>query len=394
MMLNKGVRIERITIGELYSFACRALERAAPDEPIPITKHLALAQQHNPYAGQHDIGLVVAYVGGRCAGYMGLIPGLLRTGEQLSKVYWGSTLFVAPEYRPMGVGIFLIKNILSLKCDFVGAEMSLMAEQVWRKLGLLGRLPARDCYVLDVNPLNVADSPLRSLQRCSGNVRYLSGAAARAFTANKRVVFPSVKKYYYRMLRKRCEKKLTCMRYTEVGEINNFSYEKVPNRPHCEFHRGLDWINWKLKYRWMLGKDEVDVSYDNYHFRGVRDAFKIFAVEISSADRDEYKGFLVLSLSIEGRECTLKILDYFLYDPGDAEYVVALAIQYADTYQADRVIIPDRLAPYFRKNVLTKYFLSATRHLYICRPESESSPLSLAIPHIQLDLCDGDYSFT
>ena len=108
----QDIRIDRVKVKELFDFACRIIEKEKDSGVIPITKHLALAQAKNPYADEMDDGLIVAYFNGRCAGYIGLIPGLLRNNDEFSKVYWASTFYVAPQYRTAGVGLLLLKNLL------------------------------------------------------------------------------------------------------------------------------------------------------------------------------------------------------------------------------------------------------------------------------------------
>ena len=96
---------------------------------------LALARANNPCAEGDDPVLLVAYMGERRIGHIGLVPGLLRTRDRFSEPYWGSTLFVAIEFRITGGGIFLTKNLLSTKADSLEGEMSKMVEKVWTRQG-------------------------------------------------------------------------------------------------------------------------------------------------------------------------------------------------------------------------------------------------------------------
>lgn len=393
-MANEQIRVKRIKIKDIYDFACCMVNRANNEEVLPITKHLALAHANNPYADKDDISLVVAYVGNRCAGYIGLIPGLLRIGDRFSKIYWGSTLFVSPKFRPLGVGIILIKNLLSMKIDFVGAEMSEMAEKMWRALGLIGKLGSRDVYVLMVNKLNFSDLLLQPLQKSMGNLRYVAHLVDTLVNIQKRFIYPILKRLYYRILHMLYGKRLKTFFFEEVNKISDYEFDNASAQPKAEFHRGVEWINWKLKYRWMLNFSEVDVSYANYHFGGLRNLFKYIALDVYSSDRKKYKGFVLLSVCIHGEHTVLKVLDYHIYNHMDIKYIFLLSLNYAKKYQADNLVLPSQISSHFERNFLTRILLNSTQHIYVCRPQNNSSPLAKSLKDIELNLCDGDYSFT
>lgn len=393
-MANEQTRLETIKIKDLHQFACRVVDGARQDEVLPITKHRALAHANNPYADEDDPGMVVAYVGDRCAGYIGLVPGLLRTGDRFSKVYWGSALYVAPEFRSFAVGMFLIKNVLSMKIDFVGAEMSKMAEKTWRRLGLIGQLGPRDVYVLETNKLlSIAARPLWFIHSFLGRQKYASRIIHKMVKMNERVIYPALKRVYYRVLFARYGRRLKTISFEEVDEIPKDALNGALSQPPAEFHRGVEWINWKLRYRWVLNYDEADVSYANYHFSGLRDLFRYIALDIYSSDQQEYKGFLVLSVSTHGMETVVKVLDFHFYNHSDTQYIFLLSLMYAKMYQADYIILPEQTAHHFKEKILTRILLCLRKHLYNCRPRNSESPLAISLKDIELNLCDGDYSF-
>ena len=400
-MTSEQIRIERIKVKDIYQFACRIVDRTKQDEVLPITKHLALALAKNPYADEDDPALVVAYVGDRCAGYIGLFPGLLRTGDRYSKVFWGCTLFVAPEFRPIGIGGFLIKNLLSMKIDFVGAWGSEMAENIWRRLGLLGHLGPRDVYVLETKKLlmlSIDEKLLWFLHNFLGDLKYLSGFIHRMIEMIKRVkeqiIYPALKRVYYRLLLVRYGRHLKKIYFEEIDEIPKDVLDRRQYRPVAEFHRGVEWINWKLRYRMMLNYDEVDVSYANYHFGGLRDLFKYIALNVYSYDRKEYKGFLVLSICIHKSKTKIKILDFHFHELSDTQYIFLLSLRYAEMYKADYIILPNQLAHHFIEKKMTRIILGLRQHYYVIRPQNEESPLAKSLNEIELSLCDGDYSLT
>ena len=88
--LNNGkITIEKIKLAELYDFARKTIGNPTFKKAAPIPLIRALAQSKNPYGHPDDVVLLVAYCEDQCVGYQGLLPGLLKTGAQTSKVFWG-----------------------------------------------------------------------------------------------------------------------------------------------------------------------------------------------------------------------------------------------------------------------------------------------------------------
>ena len=189
-------------------------------------------------------------------------------------------------------------------------------------------------------------------------------------------------------------KRLKAIFFEEVKKISEREFDQGSARPLAEFHRGVEWINWKLRYRWMLNYDEVDDSYPNYHFGGLRNLFKYIAIEIYSSDRKKYKGFVLLSVCTHEDHTVLKILDYHFYSHMDIKYIFLLSLNYAKKYQADNIVLPGQISSHFKRGFLTRTLLNFTKHIYGCRPQNNSSPLAKSFKDIELNLCDGDYSFT
>ncbi|UCF95240.1 MAG: GNAT family N-acetyltransferase [Desulfobacterales bacterium] len=130
------IRIEKITLKNLHDFACQSLTDTAFKETAPISLSRARAQARNPYALPDDVILVLAYVGERCVGYHGLLPGQFLREGNFSQVHWATTFFVAPDFRGRGLGELLIMEILKLNRDFAVTRMTVGAQQAYRKAGL------------------------------------------------------------------------------------------------------------------------------------------------------------------------------------------------------------------------------------------------------------------
>ncbi|MDT7041545.1 GNAT family N-acetyltransferase [Candidatus Nitronereus thalassa] len=394
----QDIQIDRVKVKELVEFADSIIEKEKDSGVIPITKHLAIAQAKNPYADAVDVGLIVAYLNGRCAGYIGLIPGLLRNGEEFSKVFWASTFYVAPQYRTAGIGLLLIKNLLSLKIDLVGAEMSQMAEKVWRGLGLIGPLGPRSVFVVNVNKLNWIDPILCFLEKRVANLRGatrfgLSSIVRRVVGKWKGRIYSRTKKGYFKLLLWVFRRELHSIYCETVTAIPPERFPRNVQQSTAEFYRGPEWINWKIQYQWLFSKDEIDVSYDNYHFRGVREHFQIKPLLIYSSCKERFLGFLLVSLSVEGGNATIKVLDFKLEEHCDLSVIFLAVLQQAAKFNVDAIVISPKLSTFFMTHGISRFLLSEIKHLYVCRPEHKNSPLAQVVNEIEVDLCDGDYSF-
>jgi len=391
-MANKQVRIEKINVKDLDKFACNFLRRTQRNCLIPITKHRALAQIHNPSADEKDIGLLVAYIGDQCIGYLGIMPGLLRMGEQFSKIYFLSAWFVPEEFRKTSAGLLLLMEALSMDYDFIAAGMSNTAERIYRSLGFheIGPL---NYYVIELGKGNVWAhafrlmlSILRKLgvkSSVSDPVKGLSGK-----------VFKPVKKMIYMLLVRGQKKHLGTIRHTEVSYISEDAAKDRKNAAHlAEFYRGVEVINWMLRYKWVLGRDESDITHFDYHFSNVRDVFKYIGLEIYLPVGDTSRGFLVMSLSSHDQNITIKVLDFHFPVPEAEKYLYALTLKYASVYQADRVELPASLAVYAKGSTLTSILIHQKKHIYLCRPKSKDSPLAMTMNRLSLSVCDGDLAF-
>jgi len=398
-MNEDKLEIQIIHVKNIYQYACKIITNANQGGTLPITKHLALAYANNPYADKDDPALFVAYKGKIPVGYLATIPGLLRNGKNLAKIYWFSTLFVASEYRATGAGVLLLKSVLSLPYDIVGSGPSKMAEKVLRGLGLIGRIKPLKYHVAEFNHVRVLVPYFikRILEGVLGNyhtTKRLNGKVHYFLNLSQNRLYPVIKRLYYSLALFQYRKLWKKVRWEVVSEIPKSSVIGASSECEAEFYRGPEWINWRMKYKWMLSKNEVDISYNNYHFRGVRDEFRFIPLMVYNVDSKVYKGFLTLSLSVDNEMSTIKLLDYEFNKPCDSIYAFLLTLWYGKKHGADQIEFPDQMANYFKGCKLLLAILFERERLYAFRPKENKSPLGKALAKIELNYCDGDPSFT
>ena len=277
----RKIRIKEIKLKDLKDFADPFFNRSAAENILPISPQRVLAHTHNPCARPNDIVLLMAFIGDACIGYHGLLPGLLKLDNNVSRVFWATTFYVSEAHRGQGIGKLLIDKIKTLNVDFAVTGMTRMAEKTYLHSGLktLG--------------------PIVFYQLC-----IKKGAGFKFFSR-------ILKSFLYRRWLHRHVWEFQEFRYNRIDQINReLKSIEASARNGPAFYRDIDWINWMLKYPWVLSRDTAEVTKENYHFARVRDIFKYIALEIYSKRDNAFKGFVVLSVSRKKDNTVLKILDY------------------------------------------------------------------------------------
>ena len=70
-----------------------------------------------------------------------------------------------------------------------------------------------------------------------------------------------------------------------------------------------------LKYRWITSAKHEKAEAEPYYFSLASDLFDYVALEIYSADKTVFKGFLILSVSAKKGRTWVKILDFAFKNP-------------------------------------------------------------------------------
>ncbi len=391
-MTSQQIRIEKIKVKALYEFACNVDDRFKENNTIPITKHRALAHANNPCADENDIGLLVAYIGRQCIGYLGIMPGLLKKGNHCSKIYWLSAWYVSPEYRKTSVALLLVMKAFSLQYDLLAYGMQTITEKLCRGLGF-HEVSTPNYYAIDLRRMNFLALPFLLFQKFSseGSIKTritdLSIAVSQSF-------FSPLKSIFYRLLLKYQESDIENITFKEVNEISKEAIElSGHNEPTTEFYRGRDIINWMLQYKWDPELDNAEERYSNYRFSNIFGFFKFIALDVYSANGKDYKGFLVLSVSLKKSTTILKILDFHFCHHADEKYILSITFKYAKDYLADYIILPYSLAVHCENKYRLRLLMNKKKHICLCRPKSKNSLLATSLHEINLKYCDGDIPF-
>ena len=149
-----------------------------------------------------------------------------------------------------------------------------------------------------------------------------------------------------------------------------------------------------LKYRWITSAKHEKAEAEPYYFSLASDLFDYVALEIYSADKTVFKGFLILSVSAKKGRTWVKILDFAFKNPTDSDLAAYFAIIYAKTFSADRLEFPASLLGFFEQNPLLKPLIKKQQRLYLFYPKTHGSAFEGCIGEIRFDYCDADTTFT
>jgi GNAT superfamily N-acetyltransferase len=392
---NGNIRIEKIKLSDLYDFACKTIRNPAFKEAAPLPLIRALSQSKNPYGHPDDVVLLVAYSGDQCVGYQGLLPGLLKTDDQTSKVYWGMAWYVIPEFRRRGIGQRLLEEIKNTKIDYITPQMTERAESVFRRAGYkdLGRLTY---FQLRVDRLNFSARFFDAIRTFLSKKTPYSKVISPALMRLNRLIYSITKRMLYRRAwRSSRRRQKLRFRWKVVDQIDESM--EIPLNQRVKgpsFFRGVEVINWMLKHPWLVPKGEKKIDVSNFYFSITREMFTYVAIAINSSDSGRSKGFLVLSVSKKKTKMRVKILDFYFNHPEDHEIATYFALRYAKAHRADRVDFPASLENYFKQIAGFKKLIKKQSHLFMFYPASNHSPLALNNGKIAFDYCDGDTAFT
>jgi GNAT superfamily N-acetyltransferase len=394
-MIETDIRIEQIKVRELVPFAERVISASRDGQFVPITMQRALAHANNPYSAKDDVALLVAIDSDEeVVGYFGILPLLLREGQNYHKVHWFTTWNVSKKVRGRGIGGALMAEALSLKHDFLIVG-SVHARRVCREYGFWERDPLI-YYWLDssgmtqLNPIIWMRRGFRKLLRLF-RIKKAIEISSPSAKALAKAVAPITRKIFTPRLA-RIEADISAgFRFQEVNTIHK-DPKIPPHRPDIELHRNIDAVNWMLTYPWVVETGLSVTESMDYYFSDTRSMYQQIAVEVYDLS-DHYLGFAVFSVSQQGEKTVLKTRDFRFEQPSYERAVLALALRYSRENNAETIELPEEIARYIPAK-LRKVLLQPKERIYQCMPKSDDSPLALLWQEIRFHLWDGDMAFS
>lgn len=390
--MSEEIRYEYIKVKDLPALAEENIRGAEPGKFIPITRQRAAAMAANPYADPNDVGMTVAYKGDELVGYFGIMPILLKYGDQTSKVHFFSTWNVSPTVRGMGVGSQLMTESLKLGLDFMIVG-SIYARRVSEKHNFI-KIHTLKISTIDFkaiwrfNPITLFLRALRKAANLLGRKLDIEKTTRRVEGWFHKVYGRQFKRNNYPLLVGPFRKKLEGFEIKQVARVR----DEIPNGiPHKEVHlyRGPQIVNWMLEKPWVVLPGQSDTVNLDFYFSDVRPIFENIVFEIHK--QGEYLGYVVFQFSQIGQAKVLKVLDVLL---SDTNVVLPLALKLGKEKQADEIIMSTAYAHHVKRNLLGRLLLVGRERIYQISPRAEDSPLAKHWREIKLDYCDGDMAFS
>jgi len=393
---KKQIKIEKIKLKDIDHFARQALSRPSYHAGVPISLRRALSQRNNPYGRPDDVALLVALHGNTCVGYQGVLPGLFSHHNELKRIHWSTAFFVSPDYRGTGVAGRLLEEIKKLDIDFPVTRMTAAAQQAYAKAGFknLGHLTYYQLRMEKIRKLEAIWQAAAEASSSALNPGQTSALNA-APPGDEDAIYPQSKKIFYQRLLADSIRKPRPFEHAEVAQIDAQAHQiirKRLNRP--QFFRGIEAINWMLKYRWLISAAHGKAEAEPYYFSVVSELFDYVALEIYSADKHEFRGFLILSVLVKKGRTWVKILDNAFNDPSDSDLAAYHALIVAQKFSADRLEFPADLLNYFEQNPLLQPLIKEQQRRYLYYPKRQGSVLEDCAGRIKFDYCDADTTFT
>ena len=381
-MKEDQIKIEKIKLKDIDHFAHLALSRPSYQSGVPISLRRALSQLNNPYGHPDDVALLVALHGDQCVGYQGVLPGLFSHHNELKRIHWSTAFFVSPDYRGTGVAGRLLEEIKRLDIDFPVTRMTQGAQQAYLKAGFknLGHLTY---YQLRMEKVRKLDTIRQEAQASLDAGR------------NADLLYQRSKDIFYQRLLSDLKSKQRAFEHETVAQIDPKAQQMIKRQLNGpRFFRGVEAINWMLKYRWLISAAHENTEAEPYYFSLVSELFDYIALEVHAAENKVFKGFLILSVLVKKGKTWVKILDFAFNNPADRALAAYLALIHAAKFSADRLEFPASLMDYFEHHPFLQPLIKEQQRPYLFYPKRRGSVLADCVGRIKLDYCDADTTFT
>lgn len=375
------VTILRVRVRELEAFAVRTAEEARRGGVVAISPERARSQARNPYAAPDDVGLLVAYVDGRCEGYGGLLPGRLRQGGRDHPVRWMTAWYTSPRVRGKQVAYRLVRAAFEERHGVFTTVFSEDAARVARTT--MDEIPGLQYRIVDLRRAVPWSLLLRRLAR--------GRAAEDLLPRVERAAFAPARAAVLALLCARYARAAGGVRAEQVSALDDDDFAPVP-ADAVRFLRGAPVVNWMLAHPWLReAPAPPDDAWSGYFFSRTRPVFRYEAYRFVTRE-SRRAGFAVVAVSEERGHRSVRLLDHEFRSPPAAAALLGQVLRTARRWKADSLVLSDSLAPALRSPVWRLLSRPAVRPYFAHLPH-EQGELAPALARVELDRCDADAAF-
>ena len=339
---------------------------------IPITKHRAWSQIHNPRSGVDDILLLLAYEDQKLVGYLGVLPDKILINAKFERCGWLSCIWIDKEHRGKQIAFKLVQKGMEVwDGRILATEFTGPAKRLYDKTNNFAKLSEKKgirLYVrLDLHGiLPIKNEVFR---------RFKSLLKTFDFVSNSLL---DLRFYFFR-------NQLSNIQFEYINHIDeetdNFIKSKQENNL---FRRQADELNWIIKNPWILSSPAQDSNSKKYHFSSLDKRFMFVPIKILDANND-ISAFIVFAR----RNDHLKI-PYFFGD--DLELIVKVINYHLVKWRVKTfTTFNEKLALYLKSNNTPSLFKKEMKRNYII---STIFDFNLLEKNIEIQDGDADCSFT
>lgn len=258
---------------------------------LPISKHRAISQIHNPKVGTDDIILLIAYQKSELVGYLGVLADEIHLNGNEHKVGWLSCIWTSDQVRGQGVAKQLLSAaLLAWDNKILATEYTDVAKALYTQSGAfvnLTTLIGRRGY-LRFN--------LHELLPPKGFPKTLTGLLKLADTILN--ILNSIRLSFWKSSLNSNDPNLEY-----ISEIDNETKEFIEKRNCNELiKRSAAELNWITHFPWVLNSLEDDANAPRYHFTSSDKEFKTSSLKLRNKD-----GLLIAFIMLVVRGKNLKI---------------------------------------------------------------------------------------
>jgi GNAT superfamily N-acetyltransferase len=379
------IHVKRIKVGELVDFAEEAENNPHRYEDLPITRIRALAHARNPVAAEDDIGLLVAYDGDRCIGYLSFLPCRLMRRGKTAKIYAGSTFYVAEKYRGKKVSVAIMKDAMALDYDLLSTGFTATVDRFNRRhpewFEDAGALPYLCVHLFPT--VSILWKLKRQFSSASVLIRAIQALNSLVGNLGLRYII-------YRLISPPVKDRFEGVEIREVTEVHGVNRKSEPEeKSPPKLHRDEDVINWMIRYPWI--KEDVNTQ-SLYYFSHKLELFRYLPFELHDQKSQAQIGFAVFSVSRRNELTILKILDMELNDAAFRLYILHHALKVAFQYKTDIIYAPIDFWDSVRGHLPLRLVTERKQRGYFIH-RSTNSAFGDDPRNLELNFCDSDTAF-
>ena len=252
-----------------------------------IAKVRALSLIHHPDVTDNTVILSVVFVNNKVAGYTGMFPEKMDK-PKLDKIhYWGTTLYVDPEFIGRGLGYCLMMH-LKEACDYM----------------CLGLDSAPESTYIDSKQGSIIEYYDRYLFRFRRNIHIRNYRTL--LNQILEIKRKTVKYIRLGIIQRRIKNEKYSLEYINFIDDELYGFIKFHSSNDL-FLRTQETLNWLLRYPFIVSTPLSHRTHIEYAFTSTRRSCQNFAVKVL------YEGKLIGFYIIQRREPDLSVL-YLYFD--------------------------------------------------------------------------------